>query len=112
MNRMPPSSKAFWRATRLFVIGVRDQFSKSFTVLNPTFARVAKSCCDQLSQLLAARHCSGDMNLFSQRKLLMSRSNFLVDLIHISLSSPFKSAKAAPSFMIAAWLASASTGSN
>ena len=42
-------------AFRLFAMGFLFPFSKSFTVLSPTLARLAKSCWDQPSQPRAAR---------------------------------------------------------
>ena len=59
LKLIPFTSKAFFMASRVLIIGFLRPFSKSLTVESETLATSASSSCDQSSQALAALHCSG-----------------------------------------------------
>ena len=56
MNSIPARSRAVCMASILDWRGLRIPASKSLTVLVPTFARVARTSCDQPSSARPARH--------------------------------------------------------
>jgi hypothetical protein len=80
IKAIPASSTARWIAVRLLAMGVRFPLSKSFTVLNPTLARSAKSFWDQPNHPRAARLCSGDMHSYGACQIILSRETKLVDI--------------------------------
>src|SRR5438270_2352569 len=77
----PASAMAFRMAAKVAAIGVCRPFSKSRTVDNDTFARLARSSCDQPNHPRAARLCSGLIDI-KRYEFLMLISTEIVENTH------------------------------